>query len=152
VFSKIVDSSIWAEPDYICKVFITMLALKDADQVVRHNAYAIGLKCWPRDDKAEAKALDALKVLSSPDKKRIEPQPHEGRRIQKVVDGWLVLNGQVYEDMMRKINRRAYKTDKQSEYRANKFKLKSHPDTHTKFKVKQYEEGVIDHNGEQVQA
>jgi hypothetical protein len=118
IFSKIVDSSLWWEPDYVCKVFVTLLALKDADQVVRHTAFAIGKKCWPTDEKAEAKALDALKILSSPDKRRIEPQPHDGRRIQKVDDGWLVLNGMYYEDMMRAISRKVYKARKQREYRA----------------------------------
>jgi hypothetical protein len=118
IFSKIVDSSVWSEPDYVCKVFVTMLALKDSDQVVRHTAFALGRKCWPLDSGAEARVLDALKILSSPDKRRIEPQPHEGRRIQKVEDGWFILNGQQYEDMMRSINRRNYKTSKQAEYRA----------------------------------
>ena len=99
------------------KVFLTLLALKDSDQVVRHNAFAIGRRCWPRDDKAEVKVLDALKILSSPDRRRLEPQPNEGRRIQKVEDGWMLLNGQFYEDMMRNLNRRAYKAKKQREYR-----------------------------------
>ena len=118
IFSKIVDSSIWSEPDYVCKVFVTMLALKDSDQVVRHTAFALGRKCWPGDLQAEARVLDALNILSSPDKRRIEPQLHEGRRIQKVEGGWFILNGQQYEDMMRSINRRAYKAAKQAEYRA----------------------------------
>lgn len=118
VFSKIVDSSLWSEEDYVCKVFVTMMALKDADQVVRFNAYAIGRKCWPLDPKAEEKVIKALKILSSPDRKRIEPQPHDGRRLQKVEDGWFILNGQKYEDLMRSINRRNYKAKKQREYRA----------------------------------
>lgn len=120
VFSKIVDSSLWAEPDHVCKVFITMLALKDADQVVRHNAYAIARKCWPADLNGEAQVLAAFKILSSPDTRRLEPQPYGGRRIEKTPDGWLILNGQAYEDMMRSINRRAYKAAKQSEYRSRK--------------------------------
>ena len=95
------------------KVFLTLLALKDSDQVVRHNAFAIGRRCWPRDDKAEVKVLDALKILASPDRRRLEPQANEGRRIQKVRDGWMLLNGQFYEDMMRNLNRRAYKAKKQ---------------------------------------
>jgi hypothetical protein len=115
LFSKIVDSSVWAEPDCVVKVFLTMMALKDADQVVRYNAFAIG----QRAHKTEAEVLEALEVLAAPDKKRIEPQPHEGRRVEKVDGGWLLLNGQYYEDMMRSINRRAYKTGKQREYRAN---------------------------------
>ncbi len=116
VFSKIVDSSLWLEDDLVVKVFLTLLAKKDADQIVRANAFMIGQ--WSK--KTEKEALEALRVLSSPDKKRIEPQPHEGRRIKKVDDGWLILNGQFYEDMMRKINRRAYKAAKESERRAAK--------------------------------
>lgn len=118
VFSKIVDSSIWTEPDSVCKVFITMLALKDADQVVRFNAFGLARRCWPTDPDAEKRVLEALAVLSSPDTKRIEPQPYDGRRIQKVQEGWLILNGQTYEDLMRSVNRRAYKASKQAEYRA----------------------------------
>lgn len=114
LFSKIVDSSLWREKDEVIKIFLTMLAKKDADQVVRANAYMIGE--WAK--KTEAETLSALKVLASPDRRRIEPQPYEGRRIQKVADGWLILNGQYYENLMRSINRRAYKTAKQAEYRA----------------------------------
>lgn len=120
LFSKIVDSSLWAEDDGVVKVFLTMLALKDADMVVRYNAFALGRKCWPMDEGAEARVLEALKVLASPDTKRIEPQPNEGRRIEKVQDGWLLLNGQFYEDMMRHANRAAYQARKQREYRARK--------------------------------
>lgn len=121
LFSKIVDSSIWAEPDYVVKIFLTMLALKDADQVVRYNAFALA----QRAHKTEAEVLDALSVLSEPDRKRIEPQPFDGRRIEKVDGGWLLLNGQYYEDMMRSLNRRAYKASKQKEYREKKKTVKS---------------------------
>lgn len=117
LFSKIVDSSLWVEPDYVVKVFLTMLALKDADQVVRVNAFGLGRRCWPMDKDSEKKVLDALKILAAPDRRRLEKQPFEGRRIQKTEDGWLILNGQEYEDLMRSINRRAYKAAKEREYR-----------------------------------
>lgn len=107
VFSKIVDSSIWREPDCVVKIFITMLAKKDSDHVVRATAFMIGE--WAK--KTEKETLDALKVLSSPDTKRIEKQPFDGRRVEKVEDGWLILNGQTYEDLMRDVNRRNYKAD-----------------------------------------
>src|SRR5580704_18133792 len=99
VFSKIVDSSLWREDDYVVKVFLSMLAKKDADHVVRANAFMIGE--WSK--KTEKEALSALRVLASPDTNRIEPQPFDGRRIKKVDGGWLVLNGQFYEDLMRKV-------------------------------------------------
>lgn len=127
LFSKIVDSSIWSEEDHVVKVFMTLLALKDADHVVRYNAYALGRKCWPLDPvNSEKRALEALEVLASPDTKRIEPQPFEGRRIQKVEDGWLVLNGPVYSDLMKGVNRRNYQADWQRKYRAKK---KTEPQT-----------------------
>ena len=61
-----------------------------------------------------------MKILSSPDTKRIEPQPYDGRRIEKVAEGWLVLNGAFYRQMMGLATRREYKRVKQAEYRAKK--------------------------------
>ena len=116
LFSKIVDSSVWDESDLVVKVFLTMLARKDCDHVVRASAYIIGK--WAR--KTEAEVLEAIKVLESPHTKRIEPQPFDGRRIERVEDGWLLLNGQHYEDMMRDANLKIYKARKAREYRALK--------------------------------
>jgi hypothetical protein len=115
LWSGIVDSSIWDEPDYVVKIFITMLAKKDLDHVVRGNAFNIAR--WSR--KTEKEVLDALKVLAAPDKRRLEPQPFEGRRIERVEEGWLVLNGSNYVKAMQKANRNAYQAGKQREYRAN---------------------------------
>lgn len=113
IFSTLVDSSVWLESDLVCKVWVTMLALKNRDQVVPFNAFQLGRKC----NKDEAEVLEALKVLSSPDTKRLEPQAFEGRRIEKVDGGWRILNGKFYEDHMRALNRRSYKAEKQAEYR-----------------------------------
>ena len=113
LFSKIVDSSLWSEPDFVVKVYLTMLAKKDRDQIVRANAYMIG--CWAR--KKEVEVIKALKILSEPDRRRLEPQAHDGRRIQKVPEGWLILNGKYYQDLMVTVNRRAYKAEKERERR-----------------------------------
>jgi len=119
VFSNLVESSLWSEPDFICKVFITLVVIKDSDHVARINAFSLGRKCWPLEpDKSEARALEALKVLMNPDKKRIEPQPYDGRRIEKRADGYFVLNGQYYENLMRETSRKIYKARKAREYRA----------------------------------
>lgn len=113
IWSQIVDSSLWCEEDYVVKIFLTMIAKKDLDDVVRGNAFNISN--WAH--KTEEETLKALKILSSPDKRRIEPQLFEGRRVQKVADGWLVLNGAYYREMMSKATRREYKKNKQQEYR-----------------------------------
>jgi hypothetical protein len=110
LWSKIVDSSVWSEDDVVRIVFITMLAKKDSDHVVRGSAYQIGR--WA--NKEESDVLKALKVLASPDKKRLEKQPFDGRRIEKVEDGWLMLNGEEYrlkvQDEMRKARLRRAQT------------------------------------------
>lgn len=116
LWSTVVDSSIWDETDTVLKVFLTMLALKDADHIVRLNAYQISR----RARKTEREVLEALTVLSSPDTKRVEPQEFEGRRIQAIEEGWLILNGDKYRqqvsiEMKRARNRRA-----QAAYRARK--------------------------------
>ena len=99
----IVDSSIWDEDDSVCKVFITMMALKDADHIVRLTAYQIGRRCR----KSEQEVMDALLILASPDKRRVEPQEFDGRRIKKVDDGWLMLNGEKYKRLAQEESRKA---------------------------------------------
>jgi hypothetical protein len=106
LFSCIVDSSLWEENDGVVKVFMTMLAKQDRDYVVRGSAYNIAK--W--SNKKEADVLDALAVLSAPDTKRLEKQEFEGRRIERVEDGWLILNGALYAKRMRLLFERARKT------------------------------------------
>lgn len=113
LFSTIVDSSIWEEDDVTVKIFLTLLAKKGSDHIVRGTAFNIGR--WAR--KTEAEAIRALKILSEPDTKRLEPQPYDGRRIERVEGGWLVLNGKFYEEEMRKVSRRIYKAKKERERR-----------------------------------
>jgi hypothetical protein len=102
LFSSIVDSSVWSLPDPVRIVWVTMLALKDRDHVVRYNAYGLS----KRANKTEAEVLAALDVLSKPDLTRLEPQPFEGRRIERVADGWLMLNGQKYRDILARSKKR----------------------------------------------
>lgn len=118
LFSKIVDSSLWDEPDTVIKVFLSMLAKKEKGDIVIASAYAISR--WAR--KTEAETLEALKTLSSPDTRRLEPQPFEGRRIEKVEGGWRILNGAFYQKEMQKLNRREYNRNKQAEHRARQQK------------------------------
>jgi hypothetical protein len=113
LWNKVVDSSLWSEPDLVVKVFLTMLAKKDADHIVRANAYQIAR--W--SNKTEDEAIEALRVLSSPDTRRKEAQPFDGRRIERVPDGWVILNGKYYRDMIQTIRRREYKRDWQANKR-----------------------------------
>ncbi len=116
LWSSIVDSSIWGEPDYVLKVFLTMLALKDLDHIYHGNAYNLA----QRSRKTEAEVLDALKILASPDKKRLEPQAFEGRRIKAVPEGWLILNGEKYREAVQIEMQRARNRRAQAAFRARK--------------------------------
>lgn len=116
LFSCVVLSSLWDEPDYVIKVFMTMLALKGNDHVVRLSAYNLAKAAR----KTEEEVLKALEVLSSPDGKRLEPQPFEGRRIEKVGDGWMILNGEKYQKEMIGCFKRARSAERMRAWRNRK--------------------------------
>jgi hypothetical protein len=108
LWSTIVYSSLWDETSECVKLFITMMALKDHDHVCRYNAYQLAQV----SKLSEIKVLEYLQVLSSPDTKRVEHQEFEGRRIQAVEEGFLILNGEKYRkqvqiEMKRARDRRA---------------------------------------------
>lgn len=113
LWSMVVDSSLWSEPDYVVKIFLTMMALKDSDHVYRGSAFSLA----QRAHKTEAEVLDALKILASPDARRIETQEYDGRRIQAVEDGWLILNGEKYRKLMSDEMRRARNREAQRRFR-----------------------------------
>ena len=102
IFSQIVDSSLWKEEKHVRLLFITMLVCRDFDHVCRVPDHRLPEKA-KLDDK---EVVQALKVLASPDRKCEIPQPFEGRRIQKVDGGWLILNGEHYQKMMQIYNKR----------------------------------------------
>lgn len=114
LWSMIVGSSLWHEPDYVIKIFLTMLALKDEDHIYRGSAFELA----DRSKKTEQEVLDALKILASPDRRRIEKQEHDGRRIQAVEDGWFVLNGEKYREMVQREMKRARDRRAAKAYRA----------------------------------
>lgn len=113
LWSMIVGSSLWAEPDVVIKVFLTMLAKKDFDHIYRGTAFELA----HQSRKTEVEVLEALKVLSLPDRNRIEKQDFEGRRIKAVDEGWLILNGEKYQEMMRDEMRRFRVRKAQAEWR-----------------------------------
>lgn len=119
LWNGIVESSLWDESDVVVKVFLTMLAVKDADHIVRKSAYQIGRL----SRKTEVEVLESLKVLASPDSKRLEKQQFDGRRIKLVEEGWLILNGEKYRDAVRLEMRRARNRKAQAAYRERKQKI-----------------------------
>jgi hypothetical protein len=115
LWTDVLDSSIWEEPDIVFRVWITMLLLADYDHVVRKSPYAIA----KRAGRGQEEVAAALKVLESPDRRRSDPQVKDGRRIEKLEDGsWLIINGEKYQGLMKESNLRACKRKWAAEHRA----------------------------------
>lgn len=115
LFSEIVMSTIWREPDHVRILWVTMLALKDRWHKV--NASIPGLADAARITLDQCN--EALFKLSSPDPYS-RTKTNEGRRIQAIDGGWLVINGEVYRNKMSLDERREYNRLKQKEYYNNK--------------------------------
>jgi hypothetical protein len=95
LFSEIVDSSIWDESPETCKVWITLLALADQDGYVR------GSEGWlaGKSRVSLGKCVLALRTFTEPDV-RSRTMEHQGRRIEILEDGWLVLNYIKFRDRL----------------------------------------------------
>ena len=115
LFSDIVMSTIWREPDHVRLVWITMLALRDRWHTVQ--ASVPGLADAARVSLESCR--DAIKILSSPDPDS-RTKDFDGRRIEETEGGWLILNGEKFRQRMSLDDRREYQRIKQKEYRDNK--------------------------------
>jgi hypothetical protein len=109
--SSIVTSSIWSADNDTRILWITMLALADADGFV--NGSVPGLSAMARIP------LDAvrqsLEILQQPDPDS-RTKDNEGRRIEPVEGGWVVLNYLAYRDRERANKRKEYLRKYQREY------------------------------------
>lgn len=88
LFLKILDSSIWLQPHPTRIVWFTLLAAMDEDGYA-HFAAVENLAARARVTIDEAKA--AIECFTSPDPDSSNPD-NEGRRIERVPGGYMVLN------------------------------------------------------------
>lgn len=95
LFTKIVDSSIWLENLPTRVVWITFLACMDEDGMV---TFACPANVARRAGVSQKDTDAALHCLESPDPNSFDPD-NEGRRIQRVPGGWIVLNAKKYRDI-----------------------------------------------------
>ena len=112
LFSTIVASTIWREPDHVRIVWITMLAMSNADGVV--EASVPGLADLARVTVEQCE--DALFRLRTPDPYS-RTKDNEGRRIADVDGGFLILNRAKYRDKCSTDDRREYQRAYRAEYR-----------------------------------
>jgi hypothetical protein len=95
LFSDIVESSIWNEAMEIRLVWITLLALSDQDGYVRGS---VGWLAGKSRVSKEACAK-AIELFQKPDHESRTPD-NEGRRIEQLEDGWLILNYLSFRDRL----------------------------------------------------
>lgn len=115
IFASILTSTLWALDDATRLVWITLLALADKDGFVR--ASPSGLSRLANVD--EARGREAIANLSAPDKDS-GSQEYEGRRIEAVEGGFVVLNYKKYRDLRDAETRREQVRDAVKRHRAKK--------------------------------
>lgn len=116
LFAKILDSSIWLEDDATRIVWITLLAAMDQDGYAAFSAVG---NLANRARVTMEQAEEAVRVLESPD--RFNPnQAHEGRRIERVPGGFLVLKAQEYSAIVRRVELLALNRERVRRHRAQK--------------------------------
>lgn len=112
LFESILDSTIWGESNETRIVWITMLAMRNRRHMVEASLPGLA-------HRARVKLEDAEKAVAKflrPDKFSRSTE-HEGRRIEAVDGGWLILNGEKYRNKLNEDERREYQRVKQGEYR-----------------------------------
>ena len=95
LFAKILDSSIWLEPNPTRIVWITLLAAMDQDGFAQFASPGnVAARALVSREEAEA----ALKTLESPDPNSSDPE-NEGSRIERVPGGWVIRNAHKYREL-----------------------------------------------------
>lgn len=96
LFTKILDSSIWLEPTATRIVWLTMLAAMDESGFVQ---FASVPNLAHRARLTIPETEEAVKCLEAPDTNSSDPE-HEGRRVERVPGGWMILNAGKYRAMV----------------------------------------------------
>lgn len=96
LFAKILDSSIWLEPTATRIVWLTFIAVMDENGYA-HFASVANVAHRARVTLTEAQV--AVTALEGPDPDSSDPD-HDGRRIERVPGGWMVLNADKHKQLV----------------------------------------------------
>jgi hypothetical protein len=118
LFTKILDSSLWLEDHATVRVWITLLASMDQDGMC---CFASVLNLARRANVSTEEATHAVKVLESPDPHSSDPD-NEGRRIERVPGGWIVLNSRKYRAIVNANESRRLAAERAQRHRDKKKK------------------------------
>lgn len=117
LFGSIITSSIWSEDPNVCKIWITILALKDRKGFVFGSMGGLAHQCRLPVEAVRA----AIVKFTSPDPDssdmgRIPEQ--EGRRLEVIDGGWRVLNSEHYDSLKDADDRREQTREAVRRFRA----------------------------------
>lgn len=116
IFTKILDSSIWMEPLATRIVWLTFIAAMDENGFVE---FASPANVAHRAIVPLKDTVKALKALEGPDENSSDPD-NEGRRLEKVPGGWVVLNAAKYRALVTRALKQERTRDRVRSYRAKK--------------------------------
>jgi hypothetical protein len=115
LFTSILDSSIWVEEPATKIVWITLIAAMDEDGFAHFSTLRnLANRAVLSVEQTEA----AVKILESPDPNSAD-KDFDGRRIERVPGGWMVLNAKKYRDTVT----RSIAKEKQRQ-RVQRFRIK----------------------------
>jgi hypothetical protein len=109
MFTSLLDSSVWGLSKEARLVWLTVLLIKDRDQVVRCSVPGLARRANLAKDDVE-KGLSEL-MAPDPDSQDLRRgmTKYGGRRLVPVDDGWYVVNGEYYRQKMSADERSEYK-------------------------------------------
>jgi len=113
LFTKILDSSIWLEDSPTRIVWLTFIAVMDEKGFAPFAAVG-NVANRARVTLDEAKA--AIAVLEAPDAESSDPE-NEGRRLERVPGGWMVLNAEKHRNLITRAVRQAQTAERVRRYR-----------------------------------
>lgn len=103
IFTKILDSSIWLEPDATRIVWVTCIAAMDEDGFCQ---FASPANLAHRANVTLEACTAALACLEGEDVNSSDPD-QRGRRLERVPGGWMVLNAAKYRELVTRVARQA---------------------------------------------
>lgn len=115
LYGSILDSSIWTESLATRIVWITMLAMADRDGEVHATAPGLARRAAVPIQDVEA----ALTIFEAPDRHSKNPD-NEGRRIERSINGYTILNYGHYRELRCADDRRERDRKRKRQQRASK--------------------------------
>jgi hypothetical protein len=115
LFSSIIHSSIWQEDKNTKLLWITMLAMSDWHGEVNGSVIGLAKAAGIEPDDC----VESLEKLKSPDKWS-RSQEFDGRRIEEIDGGWVILNYTKYRELLSEEQRKERNRERQRRYREKK--------------------------------